>query len=115
MQQAMEEQAAAERARRAMVTRAEGEKASAILQAEGKLEASKREAQAKIVLAEGDKNAIAKIAEAAATAETTLHYLLGQRYVDALRALAEQQGSRTVVLPADLTSAIQGLLGGGKR
>lgn len=114
MQRAMEEQAAAERARRAMVTRAEGEKAAAILQAEGKLEASKREAQAKIVLAEGDKNAIAKIAEAAATAETTLHYLLGQRYVDALRALAEQQGSRTVVLPADLTTAIQGLLRGGK-
>ena len=49
MQQAMEEQAAAERARRATVTRAEGEKAAAILEADGRLEASKRDAEAKVV------------------------------------------------------------------
>ena len=46
MQRAMEEQAAAERARRATVTRAEGEKAAAILQADGRLEASRRDAEA---------------------------------------------------------------------
>ena len=46
MQSAMEEQAAAERARRATVTRADGDKQAAILQAEGALEASKREAEA---------------------------------------------------------------------
>ena len=42
MQKAMEEQAAAERQRRATVTRAEGEKSAAILEADGRLEASKR-------------------------------------------------------------------------
>ena len=42
MQKAMEEQAAAERERRAVVTRADGQKAAAILEAEGRLEASKR-------------------------------------------------------------------------
>jgi regulator of protease activity HflC (stomatin/prohibitin superfamily) len=55
MQKAMEEQAAAERARRATVTKAEGEKSAAILQAEGRLEASKLDARAKVVMAEGDQ------------------------------------------------------------
>ena len=44
MQTAMEEQAAAERKRRATVTTAEGDKTAAILQAEGRFEASKRDA-----------------------------------------------------------------------
>ena len=43
MQNSMEEQAAAESKRRAVVTRAEGEKSAAILEAEGHLEASKRD------------------------------------------------------------------------
>jgi regulator of protease activity HflC (stomatin/prohibitin superfamily) len=51
MQSAMEEQAAAERARRATVTRADGDKQATILQAEGELEASKREAEAQGILA----------------------------------------------------------------
>jgi regulator of protease activity HflC (stomatin/prohibitin superfamily) len=68
MQRAMEEQAAAERARRATVTRAEGDKTAAILQADGRLEASKRDAQAKVVLAEADRAAIEKVAEAASPA-----------------------------------------------
>ena len=42
MQTAMEEQAAAERQRRATVSRAEGSKTAAILEAEGRLEASRR-------------------------------------------------------------------------
>ena len=42
MQTAMEEQAAAERQRRATVTRADGEKTAAILEADGRLEASRR-------------------------------------------------------------------------
>ncbi|MBV1873494.1 MAG: SPFH/Band 7/PHB domain protein, partial [Gammaproteobacteria bacterium] len=55
MQQAMEEQASAERQRRATVTRADGDKQAAILQAEGKLEASKRQAEAQIILAKSSQ------------------------------------------------------------
>jgi len=58
------EQAAAERERRAVVTRADGQKAAAILEAEGRFEASKRDAQAKVVLAEGTQRAIQKVTEA---------------------------------------------------
>lgn len=112
MQRAMEEQAAAERARRATVTRAEGEKSAAILQADGRLEASKRDAQAKVVLAEADQLAITKVANAASQGEMPLVFLLGQRYVDAMRKMAEAGNSKVVVLPADIPAAVRGIMGG---
>lgn len=111
MQQAMEEQAAAERARRATVTRAEGEKTAAILQADGRLEASRRDAEAKVVLAEADQLAISKVAEASQRGELPLTFLLGQRYVDAMRKMAESGSSKVIVLPADLPAAIRGIMG----
>jgi len=111
MQRAMEEQASAERARRATVTRAEGEKTAAILQADGRLEASKRDAQAKVVLAEADRAAIEKVAEAAKQGELPLVFLLGQRYVDAMRKMAETDNAKVVVLPADLPAAVRGIMG----
>ena len=55
MQAAMEAQAAAERQRRATVTRADGEKQAAILEADGRLEASRRDAEAQVVLAEASQ------------------------------------------------------------
>ncbi|MBE1423482.1 regulator of protease activity HflC (stomatin/prohibitin superfamily) [Desulfomicrobium macestii] len=111
MQHAMEEQAAAERARRATVTRAEGDKSAAILQADGRLEASRRDAEAKVVLAEADREAIAKVAEATKGGELPLVFLLGQRYVDAMRKMAENNNSKVVVLPADLPAAVRGIMG----
>jgi regulator of protease activity HflC (stomatin/prohibitin superfamily) len=111
MQRAMEEQAAAERARRATVTRAEGDKTAAILQADGRLEASKRDAQAKVVLAEADRAAIEKVAEAAKSGELPLVFLLGQRYVDAMRKMAETDNAKVVILPADLPAAVRGIMG----
>ena len=111
MQHAMEEQAAAERARRATVTRAEGDKSAAILQADGRLEASRRDAEAKVELAEADREAIAKVAEATKGGELPLVFLLGQRYVDAMRKMAENNNSKIIVLPADLPAAVRGIMG----
>jgi regulator of protease activity HflC (stomatin/prohibitin superfamily) len=111
MQHAMEEQAAAERARRATVTRAEGDKSAAILQADGRLEASRRDAEAKVVLAEADREAIVKVAEATKGGELPLVFLLGQRYVDAMRKMAENNNSKIIVLPADLPAAVRGIMG----
>ncbi|MGE4440833.1 MAG: SPFH domain-containing protein [Desulfomicrobium sp.] len=111
MQRAMEEQAAAERARRATVTRAEGDKTAAILQADGRLEASRRDAEAKVVLAEADKSAITKVAEAAQSGELPLVFLLGQRYVDAMRKMGETDNAKVVILPADLPAAVRGIMG----
>ena len=111
MQQAMEEQAAAERGRRATVTRAEGEKTAAILEADGRLEASKRDAQAKVVLAEASQRAIQKVSEAIGDRELPVTFILGERYVESLKNLAGSENGKMVVLPADLPAAIRGLMG----
>jgi regulator of protease activity HflC (stomatin/prohibitin superfamily) len=110
MQKAMEEQAAAERQRRATVTTAEGEKSAAILQADGRLEASKRDAQAQVVLAEASQRAIQKVTEAIQENELPVMYLLGEKYIDAVRTISASQNAKVVVLPADLPAAVKGFL-----
>jgi len=111
MQAAMEEQAAAERARRATVTRADGEKAAAILEAEGRLEASRRDAEAKVVLAEASQNAIGKIAAAVGQNDLPILYLLGERYIENMARLAASNNAKTIVLPGDVPGAVKGLMG----
>ena len=111
MQKAMEEQAAAERERRATVTRAEGEKAAAVLQADGRLEASKRDAQAKVVLAEASQLAIQKVTEAIQDNEMPVVYLLGERYIDAVKKVSESNNAKIVLLPADIPAAVRGIMG----
>lgn len=111
MQQAMEEQAAAERARRATVTRADGEKEATILEAEGKLEASKRQAEAQIVLAEASKKAIELVTSAIGEQEMPVVYLLGEKYINSIEGLSKSDNAKTVVFPADIPAAIRGMMG----
>ena len=110
MQQAMEEQAAAERQRRAAVTKAEGEKQAAILEADGRLEASRRDAEAQVVLAKASGEAITLVSEAVGDQDLPVLYLLGEKYADALVKLSTSNNAKTVVLPADLPQALRGIL-----
>ncbi len=110
MQKAMEEQAAAERARRATVTRADGDKQAAILEAEGRLEASKRDAQAEVVLAEASQKAIQLVTEAIGSQELPVVYLLGEKYVKSLEGVAKSENGKMVVFPADIPAAIKGMM-----
>ena len=114
MQQAMEEQAAAERARRATVTRADGDKEAAILEAEGELEASKRDAEAQVILAKASQRAIQLVTEAIGDREMPVVYLLGEKYISAIQALAQSENAKSVVFPADIPGAIQGMMGKNK-
>jgi regulator of protease activity HflC (stomatin/prohibitin superfamily) len=114
MQKAMEEQAAAERERRAMVTRADGQKAAAVLEAEGRFEASKRDAQAKVVLAEGTQRAIQKVTEAIQQNELPVAYLLGEKYVEALNNISGSQNAKVIVMPAEIPAAVRGIMSGLK-
>jgi len=114
MQRAMEEQAAAERQRRATVTRADGEKQAAILEAEGRLEASRRDAEAKVVLAEATREAIEKVTEAIQDKELPAVFLLGERYVEAMKDMATSPNGKLVLLPADLPAAVRGLMNSAK-
>ena len=110
MQKAMEEQAAAERGRRATVTRADGEKAAAILEADGRLEASKRDAQAKVVLAEASQQAIQKVTDAIQDNELPVMFLLGEKYIDAVKSLSNSQNSKVIIMPADIPAAVRGIM-----
>jgi regulator of protease activity HflC (stomatin/prohibitin superfamily) len=114
MQQAMEAQASAERHRRATVTRADGQKHAAILEAEGRLEASRRDAEATVVLAEGTKSALRLVNEAVGDKELPVLYLLGERYVTALQQMATSQNTKLVLIPGDLPASIKTLLGSFK-
>ena len=122
MQMAMEQQAAAERTRRAAITEAEGKKAAAILnaegakeaairEAEGKLEASRRDAEAKMIMADATREAISRVTEAIGNNQLPATYLLGEQYVAAIRQVAVSNNAKTVLLPADLLGAIKGLFG----
>lgn len=111
MQQAMEAQAAAERQRRATVTRADGEKQAAILEAEGRLEASRRDAEAQVVLAEASEKAIMLVTNAIGQNEIPVAYLLGEQYIKSMQEMAKSNNAKTVVLPADIMNTIRGVMG----
>lgn len=111
MQKAMEQQASAERERRAVETMAEGKKRAAILEAEGKLEAAKLEAEAQVALANASAEAITRISESVKEKELPAMFLLGDRYIAALEKLGASESSKTVVYPADLQASIRGMLG----
>lgn len=109
MQKAMEAQASAERERKATVTKAEGTKQSAILQAEARLEAARRDAQAQVALAEASAESIRRVATAIGNQDAPMRYMLGEKYLAAVGKLAASQNAKTIVLPADIQEAINGL------
>lgn len=111
MQKAMEQQAAAERERRAVETMAEGNKNAAILEADGKLEAAKREAKAQVALAEASAEAIMQISNAIQDRELPAMFLLGDRYISSLEEISKSENGKFVIYPADLQHAIKGMLG----
>jgi regulator of protease activity HflC (stomatin/prohibitin superfamily) len=114
MQRAMEMQAAAERERKATVTRAEGAKQAAILEAEARLESAKRDASAQVELATASATAIKLVAESIGNDSGPMMYLLGEKYITSLENLASSGNAKMVVLPADLQTTLGGLLGKAK-
>jgi len=111
MVKSMELQAAAERERKAVVTKAEGAKQAMILEAEGRLESAKRDAVAQVTLAESSAQAIHKVTAAVGDRDGPMLFLLGEKYIQALDKLAASGNSKIVVLPADLQDALRGILG----
>ncbi|HEU4560859.1 MAG TPA: stomatin-like protein [Longimicrobium sp.] len=124
---AMEKQMRAERDKRAAVLTAEAAKQSAILEAEGMREAqiarATGEQKAKIMNAEADAQARVRVAQAEAQAIRLIteslggqaanpaSYLIGMRYIDALKAIGGGKGEKVVYLPYEATS-LMGSLGG---
>lgn len=121
MVHAMEGQAAAERARKAAVTRAEGDKTAVNLQAEGqryatiqeaegRFEAAKQDALAQVELAEATAKAVATVGAALRTNPEAGPYLLGEKFLENYARLAESDNTKIVALPTDFLSAVSTLL-----
>lgn len=126
--QAMEKQMQAERNKRAEILTSEGEKASAILKSEGektaiinRAEADKQReilraeglAQAKIKQAEAEAVAIERITEAVGKTSNPASYLLAQKYIEMMRAVADGKDNKVVYLPYEATN-LMGSIGGIK-
>lgn len=111
MQRAMEMQAAAERERKAQVTRAEGAKQAAILEADARFESAKRDANAQVALATSSAEAIRRVTEAIGDHQTPMMFILGEKYIKALENLSTSDNAKMVVLPADIQEVLKRFVG----
>ncbi len=112
LQRAMDQQAAAERQRKALVIKAEGEKEAHRLKAEGEMLAAERQAKAQIELAKASKEAIELVAAAIQNRGTEpVVYLLGQKYIETLTELTKSSNGKFILLPADIMATVQRLFG----
>ncbi|MDI9633686.1 MAG: stomatin-like protein [Methanolinea sp.] len=118
VKQAMTEQTAAERARRAAILRADGEKRSAILRAEGTKRSMILEAegdrQSKVLRAEGER--ISRILQAQGEAQALRILSVGARpldrraitvlSLDALKAMADGQATK-IIFPFEVSALMK--------
>jgi regulator of protease activity HflC (stomatin/prohibitin superfamily) len=123
----MEKQMTAERARRATVTQAEGEKSSAILRAEGQKQsqivsaegqresailAADGQAQARLRIATAEAQAIELVARAIGATGNPAQYLIAQRYLESLTQIAA--GSQKIVFMPFEAAGVMGSIGSMK-
>lgn len=109
---AMMQQLNAERARRAEVTKAEGNKRSVELAADAELYAAEQTAKARRIEAEAEAYATQVVA--AAIAENGLEaaqYQVALKQVEALNALGGSAGSQTILVPANAMEAFSNAFG----
>jgi regulator of protease activity HflC (stomatin/prohibitin superfamily) len=121
----MEKQMTAERTRRAVVTTAEGEKSSAILRAEGQKQsqivtaegskqaailAAEGQAEARLRVAQAEAQAIQVVAQAIGNAGNPAQYLIAQRYMESLSAIATD-AEKLVFMPYEATGGLSSLGG----
>jgi regulator of protease activity HflC (stomatin/prohibitin superfamily) len=128
IQEAMEQQMRADRAKRATILQAEGDKQSAILRAEGLRQAqilnaeadqqanvlrAEGEKQARALRAQGEAEALAKIFETVRETGTAPSDMLGYKYLEALPAVAAGDANKLLLLPAGASEAMGAIAGLG--
>lgn len=103
---AMLQQLNAERARRAQVTEAEGQKRAVELNADAELYAAEQIAKARRIQAEAEAYATQVVAKAIAEhGIEAAQYQVALKQVEALNALGAGEGKQTVILPAQAIEA----------
>jgi regulator of protease activity HflC (stomatin/prohibitin superfamily) len=128
IQEAMEQQMRADRAKRATVLQAEGEKQSAILRAEGLRQAAilnaeadqqanvlraEGERQARALRAQGEAEALGKIFKAVQESGIAPADMLGYKYLEALPAVAAGDANKLLLLPTGAAQAMGAVAGLG--
>jgi regulator of protease activity HflC (stomatin/prohibitin superfamily) len=102
----------AEGFRQAAILKAEGEKQSVILAAEGQKEAAFREAEARERLATAEAKATEVVSAAIANGDVNaLNYFVANKYVEALKAMADSPNQKMLLLPVEATGVIGSLAG----
>jgi regulator of protease activity HflC (stomatin/prohibitin superfamily) len=81
------------------VTRAEGEKQSAILQAEGA-------AQARLQSAAAEAQAIAQITQAIGNEAISSQYLITARYIESLRDMTRTNNAKVIFMPVETSTML---------
>ncbi|MFB9150212.1 SPFH domain-containing protein [Roseovarius ramblicola] len=104
--EAMLQQLNAERARRAQVTEAEGQKRAIELQADGELYAAEQAAKARRVQADAEAYATGVVARAIAeNGLEAAQYQVALKQVEAMGAMGQGSGNQTVIVPAQAVEA----------
>jgi regulator of protease activity HflC (stomatin/prohibitin superfamily) len=102
----------AEGLRQAEILRAEGQKQSQILAAEGRKEAAFRDSEARERMAEAEAKATAMVSDAITRGDVAAaNFLVAEKYIDALRALAVAPNQKVVIVPIE-AAGLAGTLGG---
>jgi regulator of protease activity HflC (stomatin/prohibitin superfamily) len=98
--------------KQAAIARAEGSKQSAVLEAEGRREAAFRDAEARERAAEAEAKATDMVSQAISKGDiNAINYFVAQKYVEAFGKFAESNNSKTLIMPADMSS-LAGMVGG---
>ncbi len=102
----------AEGFRQAAILKAEGEKQSVILAAEGQREAAFREAEARERLAAAEAKATDMVSAAIAEGNiNALNYFVANKYVEALKAMADSPNQKMLLMPIEASGIIGSMAG----
>mgnify|MGYP001245886989 CR=1 FL=1 len=102
----------AEGLRQAEILRAEGQKQAQILAAEGRKEAAFRDAEGRERQAEAEAKATSMVSDAITGGDlAAANFLVAEKYVDALRAIATAPNQKVVIVPIE-AAGLAGTLGG---
>lgn len=102
----------AEGSRQSEILRAEGQKQAQILAAEGRREAAFRDAEARERQAEAEAKATSMVSEAISAGNlAAANFLVAEKYVDALRAMATAPNQKVIIVPIE-AAGLAGTLGG---
>ena len=104
---AMQLQLNSERERRAVVTKAEGEREAQQLKADAELYTAEKQAEARRVLADAEAYSTKAVGEAIKeNGQPAIDFEIMKRQIESFSNIAESQNSKLMVLPTDITKTL---------